>query len=100
MPISFSNAPELTDLNIQNNNIEYIPNGYFEPFKKLKNLYISRNNIEDFDPVALSLSGTLQNLWAESIGLSNLTQRLLQEFNQSEATLVCGINSLKEFNAN
>ena len=62
MPISFSNAPELTDLNIQSNNIEYIPNGYFEPFKKLKKLYISRNNIEDFDPVALSLSGTLQNL--------------------------------------
>ena len=97
MPISFSNAPELTDLNIQSNNIEYIPNGYFEPFKKLKNLYISRNNIEDFDPVALSLSGTLQNLWAESIGLSNLTQSSFKNLT-SLKQLFLRYNSLKEFN--
>ena len=97
VPIYFSNAPELTELNIQSNNIEYIPNGYFEPFKKLKNLYISRNNVEDFDPVALSLPGTLQNLWAESIGLSNLTQGSFRNLTNLKQ-LRLRFNSLKEFN--
>ena len=74
MPISLSNAPEIIGLNLQKNTIDFIPQRYFEPFKKLRKLYISCNNILNFNPITLGLSSTLQNLYAEENGLSNLTE--------------------------
>ena len=97
MPISLSNEPNIITLDIQSNKIECIPEKYFETFKNLEKLYISRNNIQDFNPAALSLSGTLQTLWAESIGLSNLTQSSFRNLTNLKQ-LRLRFSSLKEFN--
>ena len=73
MPISISNVPMITKLNLQSNHIKTITDEYFVPLHNLKELYISGNSIHELDPIALGLSDTLQILQADSIRLSNLT---------------------------
>ena len=97
MPISLLNAPELKEMNIQSNKIEFLPDGCFEKFTKLEKLYISRNNIQTFDPITLGLSSSLENLRAEGNDLSNLTEGSFKNLTGLKQ-LYLQDNSLTEFN--
>ena len=48
-PISISNAANLTKLDVRNNQISIIPEGYFKPLAKLRALWISDNSLTDFN---------------------------------------------------
>ena len=49
MPISISNAANLTKLDVRNNQISIISEGYFKPLAKLRALFISDNSLTDFN---------------------------------------------------
>ena len=73
MPVSISNAANLTKLDVRSNQISIIPERYFKPLAKLRSLWISNNSLTDFNVTYLTDGRGFPHLTQLRLSRNNLT---------------------------
>ena len=73
MPVSITNAANLTKLDVRSNQISIIPEGYFKPLAKLTSLWISNNSLTDFNVTNITGGRGFPHLTQLRLSRNNLT---------------------------
>ena len=71
MPEVISRAPNLVLLDVQNNHIQTIHDGYFGLLQNLKTLKVSNNDLADLNPFTPQISGNIEEPYVDSTNIGN-----------------------------